>query len=246
MDTQLKALLRQRHWQTLSTFRREYDKVAATVDPAMVGQAPQKAQFYRWLSGDVKSLPYPDQCRILEAMLPGYSVEQLFSPPQPVRPEPDRSQSSNVRQLPVREVPRPGSAAVPANASVARDLGTDSNESHVTWDPEHGEVLGGRSDWMKHRNDLSKSSAQPAIDAARAAWFADHPEREERAQARRDADAVHLAASQDLDAIQNARMRELMSWVPTPERRSPLADYQPGSALANALDRSTEREGMER
>ncbi|WP_157187046.1 helix-turn-helix domain-containing protein [Nocardia vinacea] len=133
-----------------------------------------------------------------------------------------------------------------ANAPAARDLAADSTESHVTWDPDHGEVLGGRSDWMKHRNDLSKSSAQSAIDAASAAWFADHPEREEQTRDGRDADAVHLAASQDLDGIQNARMRELMSWVPAPVGRSPLADYQPGSALANALDRSTEREGMER
>jgi lambda repressor-like predicted transcriptional regulator len=47
------------------------------------------------------------------------------------------------------------------------------------------------------------------------------------------------------NTVAAARMRELMSWVPAPERRSALADYRPGSALANALDR-TGREGMER
>jgi hypothetical protein len=32
----------------------------------------------RWLSGELKGLPYPDHCRVLEKMFPGWTIEQLF------------------------------------------------------------------------------------------------------------------------------------------------------------------------
>jgi TnpA family transposase len=53
----LKVLLQQRHLQTHSAFRREYDRVAADVDRTLKGGWPSKAQFYRWLSGDLIGLP---------------------------------------------------------------------------------------------------------------------------------------------------------------------------------------------
>jgi phosphatidylserine/phosphatidylglycerophosphate/cardiolipin synthase-like enzyme len=74
----LKMLLQQRHLQTYSTFCREYDRVAATADPTLRGGWPSRAQFYRWLSGDLIGLPYADHCRILEALFPGWKVDQLF------------------------------------------------------------------------------------------------------------------------------------------------------------------------
>jgi hypothetical protein len=74
----LKALLQQRHMQTHTAFCREYDKVAANVDPTLKGGWPSRAQFYRWLSGDLIGLPYTDHCRILESMFPGWKVDQLF------------------------------------------------------------------------------------------------------------------------------------------------------------------------
>jgi hypothetical protein len=74
----LKALLQQRHMQTHSAFCREYDKVAAEVDRALKGGWPSRAQFYRWLSGDLVGLPYADHCRILEKMFPEWKVDQLF------------------------------------------------------------------------------------------------------------------------------------------------------------------------
>ncbi len=74
----LKALLQQRHMQTHSAFCREYDKIAADVDPTLRGGWPSRAQFYRWLSGDLIGLPYTDHCRILESMFPGWKVDQLF------------------------------------------------------------------------------------------------------------------------------------------------------------------------
>jgi hypothetical protein len=74
----LKALLQQRHMQTHSAFCREYDRVAADVDPTLKGGWPSRAQFYRWLAGDLIGLPYTDHCRILETMFPGWKVDQLF------------------------------------------------------------------------------------------------------------------------------------------------------------------------
>src|SRR5579859_7883988 len=74
----LKVLLQERHWQTYRTFQREYDKAARSVDPALVGTSPSRAQLDRWLSGKLKGLPYPDHCRVLEKMFHGWTVEQLF------------------------------------------------------------------------------------------------------------------------------------------------------------------------
>lgn len=76
----LKYLLRERHWQIYRTFCIEYDKVADVIDPELTGTWPSRTQFHRWLSGDLKGLPYPDHCRILEGMLPGWTAAQMFEP----------------------------------------------------------------------------------------------------------------------------------------------------------------------
>jgi hypothetical protein len=81
--TLLKALLRARHWQKHATFVREWDKVARAIDPQLRGSWPRHAQFYRWLRGDLRELPYPDACRVLESMFPQYSVRDLFRPCPP-------------------------------------------------------------------------------------------------------------------------------------------------------------------
>lgn len=80
MGTVLKALLQQRHVQTLSAFRRDYDRLAEQLEPELVGAGPQKAQFYRWLGGGTSGLPQPHHCRILAAMFPGWTVAELFEP----------------------------------------------------------------------------------------------------------------------------------------------------------------------
>jgi hypothetical protein len=74
----LKVLLQHRHLQTHRAFCREYDRVATKVDSTLRGGWPSKAQFYRWLSGELVGLPYPDHCRILESMFSGWTVNQLF------------------------------------------------------------------------------------------------------------------------------------------------------------------------
>ncbi len=78
-STVLKDLLRERHWQTYATFCRQYDRAASELDPVLVGRWPSRGQFARWLSGDIKGMPQPDHCRVLEAMFTTYSVQQLFA-----------------------------------------------------------------------------------------------------------------------------------------------------------------------
>ena len=82
----LKRLLRERHW-TYATFCAEYDKAAKAVDPRLTRTWPSRAQFQRWLAGDLRQLPHPDACRVLEALFPGWTVEQLFASHADHRPE---------------------------------------------------------------------------------------------------------------------------------------------------------------
>lgn len=107
--TLLKELLRARHWQKHATFAREWDKIAKTIDPRLKGSWPQHAQFYRWLRGDLRGLPYPDACRVLEAMFPGYRVRDLFRPSASetgntmLRPSPPAAQDATGEPDPLRE-----------------------------------------------------------------------------------------------------------------------------------------------
>lgn len=71
----LKVLLRERHW-TYAAFCVEYDKV---LDPRLIRTWPSRAQFHRWLAGDLLTLSHPDACRVLEDLFPGWTVEELFS-----------------------------------------------------------------------------------------------------------------------------------------------------------------------
>lgn len=82
----LKVLLREKHWQNYSTFCTQYDKAARALDPDLAGSYPSRAQLHRWLTGAVRSLPYADHCRVLEAMFPGWTAEQLFAPASGERP----------------------------------------------------------------------------------------------------------------------------------------------------------------
>jgi hypothetical protein len=61
-------------------FCREYDRVARSVDRALVGSGPSKATFYRWLAGGIQGLPHPAHCRVLEKIFPGWTVTALFGP----------------------------------------------------------------------------------------------------------------------------------------------------------------------
>ncbi|WP_195121509.1 helix-turn-helix transcriptional regulator [Nocardia otitidiscaviarum] len=70
----MKALVKQRKW-TYAQFAVEYDQAAALVAPELVGWAPALRTIRRWLAGTVR--PRPENCRVLEAMFPGYTVDEL-------------------------------------------------------------------------------------------------------------------------------------------------------------------------
>lgn len=106
----LKALLQQRHMQTHSAFCREYDKVAADLDPTLKGGWPSRAQFYRWLSGDLIGLPYTDHCRILEKMFPGWKVDQLF-----------QVQDGGIEFIPEPPAPQIKRATTPPTTPIAQE-----------------------------------------------------------------------------------------------------------------------------
>jgi tetratricopeptide (TPR) repeat protein len=76
----LKELLRQRHLQTYRTFRAGYDDAARQVNSTLVGRYPTERQFYGWMSGETITLPFPDHRMLLEAMFPGYTIQQLIGP----------------------------------------------------------------------------------------------------------------------------------------------------------------------
>jgi hypothetical protein len=125
----LKELLKQRHWQTYRTFCREYDRAAKTVDPYLVGSAPSRAQLHRWLAGEMKGLPYPHHCRVLEAMFPGWSVRQLFE----------------AHDTEVSELSRSQPQAIDFTLS---DLGHDSPDAaRLTRDAESAAVFATRSEF---------------------------------------------------------------------------------------------------
>jgi hypothetical protein len=58
-------------------------QIARAIDPQLRGSWPRHAQFYRWLRGALRELPYPDACRVLELMFPRHSLRDLFRPCSP-------------------------------------------------------------------------------------------------------------------------------------------------------------------
>jgi hypothetical protein len=122
--TLLKVLLKQRHLQVHSAFRREYDKVAAKIDRDLVGRAPAKAQFYRWLSGELTGLPYAHHCQVLEGMFPDWPVEQLFKPHSgslDFVPKPMANANAAAGSTPPTVAATPQHSVIPERSGVADD-----------------------------------------------------------------------------------------------------------------------------
>ncbi|WP_460037592.1 hypothetical protein [Streptomyces cavourensis] len=121
--TLLRVLTLRRHWQVYETFRLRFEATAAAVaddenDARLRGLSVSKRQFERWYGGAVKTRPYPDQCRVLEAMF-GVGVDHLLAPaPQAVE-----------RTTPVPESPlvvppaRPTPVLLPTEQAAALPVG---------------------------------------------------------------------------------------------------------------------------
>src|SRR2546430_1755288 len=109
--TLLKLQLRERHWQNYGTFCAQYDKAAARIDPGLAGSCPSRAQLHRWLTGALRSLPYPAHCGVWEEMFPGWGADQLSQPAAPGLLQPD---GRGPGQPVIREVPGPPVFAAPS------------------------------------------------------------------------------------------------------------------------------------
>jgi hypothetical protein len=79
--TLLKELLARQHLR-YETFRAAYERTAAELAPELRHTAPSRAQYHRWLAGQLKGgTPHPDACRVLEGMFAPWTADALFSPP---------------------------------------------------------------------------------------------------------------------------------------------------------------------
>lgn len=86
MGNALKALLQNRHLHAYSDFVAEYERCARRLDLPRQAAPPTKAQYYRWLSGQVQNLPRGYHCVVLEAMFPGWRAAALFGPDEAEAP----------------------------------------------------------------------------------------------------------------------------------------------------------------
>src|SRR6266498_2043711 len=97
--TLLRLLVVRRHWQKYETFVTQYLHAAGELaardhDPRLRGISIAKRQFERWLAGTVKTIPYPDHCRVLEYLF-GHPVEELFAPVPHASDSPTGAQSAS-------------------------------------------------------------------------------------------------------------------------------------------------------
>jgi transcriptional regulator with XRE-family HTH domain len=80
----LRALITQRRWQRFKTFEAQFRRAARELaerdgDPDLAKLTVSSRQWERWYSGNVRTEPYPDACRVLEHLF-GYPVHQLLAP----------------------------------------------------------------------------------------------------------------------------------------------------------------------
>jgi hypothetical protein len=74
----LRGLLEDRHLHAYSEFVAEYNRRAREVGVPRQAAPPTKAQYYRWLGGEIQNLPRGYHCAVLERMFPGWTAKELF------------------------------------------------------------------------------------------------------------------------------------------------------------------------
>jgi transcriptional regulator with XRE-family HTH domain len=82
--TLLRALIAERHWHRFPAFAAQFRRAARELaerdgDPDLAKLTVSSRQWERWYSGNVRTEPYPDACRVLEHLF-GYPVRQLLAP----------------------------------------------------------------------------------------------------------------------------------------------------------------------
>jgi hypothetical protein len=113
--TVLAVLLEGRGLHRYGSFCAAYNQAAGALDQQLARSVPSRAQFHRWLTGELRGLPYTDHCRVLEHMLPGYSTQQLLAPcPDRTVPAPGRTEPGTTAAAALPTTPAPGMAGVVA------------------------------------------------------------------------------------------------------------------------------------
>lgn len=82
-ETLFRRKLRQRHLTVYEAFVAQFQRAAAELaeregDPRLSSLAVSPRQFDRWMGGELKGLPHPDACRVLERVF-GVPTEELFA-----------------------------------------------------------------------------------------------------------------------------------------------------------------------
>lgn len=86
MANLLKMLLDERHMHAYSEFIAEYKRVSRELDLPRNAVPPTKSQYYRWVGGQVRTLPQGHHCVVLERMFSGWTAKELFGHAQPRTP----------------------------------------------------------------------------------------------------------------------------------------------------------------
>ena len=168
--TLLKDLVEDRHLREVRAFNRAYDRVAASVDPDLVGTGPSRKQLDRWLNGRLVSKPHPHHCRVLERMFPGHPVTELFGPPRPdratpVEPAPTGRGRDEEAATNRRDAFRAGGAAMAG--LVMHQVISEPDQMHAALDT--GSVGEGRLAYLEHTTDdlgwrIMKEPAQALLE----------------------------------------------------------------------------------
>ncbi|MFC7914021.1 hypothetical protein [Streptomyces sp. NPDC057386] len=83
--TRFRQLVEENHWTVFATFSIHFQRAARDVaridgDPRLAAVTVSSRSFDRWLAGDLKRMPWPPTCRVLEHLL-GEPAVALFGPP---------------------------------------------------------------------------------------------------------------------------------------------------------------------
>jgi hypothetical protein len=160
--TLLRVLITERHWQKFETFEAQFRRAAVELakqagepDIAKVTVSPR--QFERWYAGKVKTVPYPDSCRVLEHLF-GYPVRRLLAPS---RQATAHSASTSA-----------GQDASPAPVARIYDPEPAVMQPSVIWMPGHdGSARGEQPGWFGADAPLSDPERILAMAVRRAIKF---------------------------------------------------------------------------
>ncbi|MFJ3946166.1 hypothetical protein [Streptomyces griseoaurantiacus] len=83
--TRFRQLIEESHWTVFATFSIHFQRAARDVariddDPRLAAVTVSSRSFDRWMAGDLKRMPWPPTCRVLEHLL-GEPAVALFGPP---------------------------------------------------------------------------------------------------------------------------------------------------------------------